>query len=347
MRRVLPLLVAGLIAAPVAAATPELDREIERLRAELVELGRTEQTSQGQAGALRAKLERLNEREAAVRSRIERNRGQLARLLGALQMHSRHPPPPLLVSPRSAKDAVRAAILIRAVTPELEARGRVFAEQAEAVARVRREAAVASESLFQAESDVADRRAEMDRLIAEKRSLEAARFGRDPTEAETQALGARVGSVGELVQELTLRRPPEAMGAPERFAAPVRGAVLRRFGDEEPGRGRSQGWTWSAAPGSPVLSPATGRVDYAGPLKDWGLVVILRIGGGYRLVLAGIDTTDVNVGRQVAIGEPVGRLGSGEGPRRGARPQPELYLEVRNVRGAVDPARWLSDPKAG
>jgi hypothetical protein len=161
MRRLIPLLAAILVAAPVAAATPQLDREIERLRAELVDLGRAEQAGQGESEALRARLEMLNAREAAVRGRIDRNREQLARLLGALQMQSRHPPPPLLVNPRSARDAVRAAILLRAITPQLEARGRVFAEQAEAVARVRREAAVASEGLFRAESDVADRRTEI------------------------------------------------------------------------------------------------------------------------------------------------------------------------------------------
>jgi septal ring factor EnvC (AmiA/AmiB activator) len=347
MRRFAPLLVALLVAAPVAAATPELDREIERLRKQLVELGHAEAGDQGEAQALRARLEALNARESVVRAQIDRNRGELARLLGALQMHSRHPPPPLLVSPRSAKDAVRAAILIRAITPELEARGRVFADQAEAVARVRREAAVASETLFQTESDVADRRAEIERLIAQKRSLEGARFGADPAEAETRALAARVGSVGELVQELAVRRPVESQAAPARFAAPVRGDLLRRYGDEAPGQGRSQGWTWRAAPAATVLSPASGRVEYSGPLKGWGSVVILRIGGGYRLVLAGLESADVGVGRQVTVGEPVGRMTSNAAQGRGPRVQPELYLEVRNGASTVDPARWLSPDRRG
>ena len=91
-----------------------------------------------------------------------------------------------------------------------------------------------------------------------------------------------------------------------------------------------------------MLSPAAGVVDYAGPLKDWGLVVILRIGGGYRLVLAGLDQVNVGIDRSVAAGEPVGRMAEPVETRRGASPMaPELYLEVRNEAEPVDPARWL------
>lgn len=326
MRRLLPCLIACALCAPALAA----DRQVEALRRELAQLSRSEQEGQGEAERQRARLAALNAGEVEIRRRIERNRGQLARLLGALQMHSRHPPPPLLVNPRSAKDAVRAAILIRAITPELEARRQGFAAEAEAIARIRREAATAAESLFQTESEVADRRAEMQRLLGEA--------------------GARAGSVGELVDVLPPAAGPGAgSGMPARFVTPVRGTVGRRFGAPQPGRGRAQGWTWRAAPSAPVLSPAAGRVEYAGPLKGWGTVVILRLGGGWRVVLAGLEGVGVDVGRQVAAGEPLGRMGPGAPPPRpGASPTaPELYLEVRNQANPVDPARWLNTRTTG
>ena len=158
MRRLLlPLMLA--LALPAAAQESDLDRQIEKLRGELVKLGAQEQAGEGTAIGQRARLVALNAQEAALKARIEANRGDLSKLLAALQTYQRRPPPPLLVNPRSARDAVRAAILIRAITPQLEARGRAFAVQAEAIAKVRRSAAAASETLFQAESDIADRRA--------------------------------------------------------------------------------------------------------------------------------------------------------------------------------------------
>lgn len=322
------------------AEAGSLEREVERLRAQLVALGAAEQAGEGHVGEQRGKLEVLNAREAELEARIDRNRDQLARLLGALQMRQRHPPPPLLVNPRSATDAVRAAILIRAITPELEARGKAFAAQAEAIRRVRRTTATASETLFRVESDVADRRAEIERLIADKRALER-RLHRDAdaADAEARALAARAGSMGALVQGLAARDGDNGSGAPPaRLVLPIQGVLERGFGQAQPGRDRSQGLTWKASFGAPVLSPGEGRVDYAGPLKGWGLVLILTLGGGYRIVLAGLGEISVDGGRNVAAGEPVGRMAA-QGTAQGVAP--ELYLELRNDRGALDPARWF------
>jgi septal ring factor EnvC (AmiA/AmiB activator) len=344
MRRRLPILLLLIaLAAPAAAQAPDmrqLEREIERLRGELVELGAAEQAGEGAAGVQRGRLVELNVRERALKAKIDANRGDLARLLGALQTYQRRPPPPLLVNPRSARDAVRAAILIRAITPRLEARGRAFAVQAEEIAKLRRTAAAASETLFQAESDIADRRAEIERLTTEKSGLERQLYAdaglADP---ETRALAARAGSVADFVERLDRGKRAAPRNPPAKLLAPVQGTLARRFGDAQEGRERSQGWTWRAPPNAPVLSPAAAQVDYAGPLKGWGLVLILNIGGDRRLVLAGLDEATAGVGRTVAAGEPVGRMGPGG---EGGRVPPELYLEVRDGSGALDPGRWLT-----
>jgi len=160
-------------------------------------------------------------------------------------------------------------------------------------------------------------------------------------EARSRALGARVGSMGELVEELA-GRPARAASPPSSLTVPVEGSVRRRFGDPEPGRGRSQGWAWRAEPGSLVVSPAAGQVDYSGPLKDWGEVVILSVGGGYRVVLAGLGRVDVGAGRDVAAGEPVGRLPEAPPENGQTVAASELYLEFRNRARPVDPARWLA-----
>jgi septal ring factor EnvC (AmiA/AmiB activator) len=338
MRRLALLLGIALAIPALSAAqdTRQIDRELERLRSELVDLGSKERSREGEAIRQRAALMELNAREAAIRARIDANRGSLAKLLGALQTYQRRPPPPLLVNPRSARDAVRAAILIKAVTPELQARGKVFAAQAEAIAKVRRSAAAASETLFQAESDIADHRADIDRLLTQKQALEDRLPSTDDPQA--RALAARAGSVGELVGGLSGRSGAPA-AAPDRLAPPVQGLLIRRFGDRGGGSQRTEGWTWAAAPAAPVLSPAPARVDYAGPLKGWGPVVILNVGGGRRLVLAGLETVAVGIGRAVAAGEPLGRLGPGN--KEGAKDRPpELYMEVREGSQAVDPGRW-------
>jgi septal ring factor EnvC (AmiA/AmiB activator) len=335
MRRFAALLCIALAGPALAQDAHQIDRELGRLRGELVDLGSAEQSRESEAERQRAALIELNAREAAIKARIDANRDSLAKLLGALQSYQRRPPPPLLVNPRSARDAVRAAILIKAVTPELQARGKTFAAQADAIAKVRRSAAAASETLFQAESDIADHRADIDRLLTQKQALENRLPSTDDPEARARA--AQVGSVEEFVSGLS-GKPGAPQKAPDKLAAPVAGPLVRRFGDRSGGRERAEGWTWRAAAAAPVLSPANARIDYAGPLKGWGPVVILNVGGGHRVVLAGLDTIAVGIGRKVATGEPLGRMG----PQTRDGPPPELYLEVRNSASAVDPARWMS-----
>lgn len=251
------------------------------------------------------RLARLNAAETTLSVDRGLNMHRLSRLLSVLEQLKRDPPPALLVSPQDARDAVRAAILVKAMTPELAGRAQAYAQGATEVMRQRRLAAVQSEALF-----------ERDSLAAEA------------LPAPESAAGLRLrGAVGPDTVELT---------PPTRLIYPVSGTVLRRFGDPLAGGGRSNGLTLSAPRGARAVSPAAGLVQYVGPVKGWGVIVILRLAGGYHLVLAGLERTSVQVGQSVAEGQPVGWA---TGDRHTAS---ELYLEVREQGSPVDPARWLN-----
>jgi septal ring factor EnvC (AmiA/AmiB activator) len=324
------------------ARVEALQQQVETLRRQLVALGGAEASGERAVGGAKGRLAKLNLEEAQLKLRMGHNQDSLTKLLGALQMFQRNPPPPLLVDPHSARDAARAAILIQAIAPELEQRSRAFAAASEQLKTLRRRAAAASGSLFQAESDLADRQAKIQDLIDQKRSLESQlRSDAQAADNDVRRLAARARSLGELVTALDAhdldahvpggRSPSEATTAV--FTPPVTGPVARRFGEAGSDPLRAKGWTWTAEPGAVVVSPAEAVVDYAGPLKDWGLVLILRVGADH-LVLAGLSRVDIDNGAAVSAGEPVGRAGTGSG-------RPEVYLEVRHGVTPVDPARWF------
>ena len=246
------------------------------------------------------RLERLNVRETTLNAEQGRNLNRMARLLTALAQFRRDPPPALLVSPEDATSAVRAAILVKAITPELEKRARAYSEQAAEIARQRRLAAVASEALFTNDSELADRR--------ERR--------------EATPPGALPALDGPTTPPTSLR-------------APVEGAVVQRFGEPLNGGGVSSGWTYRSPKGARVIAPNGALVQYVGAVKGWGVIVILRLSGGYHLVLAGLDRAEVETGRTLAAGAPIGAMATD-----GAAAQ-ELYLELRERGTPVDPARWL------
>ena len=251
------------------------------------------------------KLARLNVAETQLTAEQAHNMSQLARLLSIVEVLRRDPPPALLVSPQDARDAARAAILVRALTPELQSRARIYAREGTEIMRQRRLAAVESEAIFTGDSERAEA---------------------EPAPAETTP--ARLG------KPLPPRRGP--LAPPQTLLAPVSGELTRRFGEAAPGGGRANGLSWSAARGARVSSPGAGLVQYVGPVKGWGLILILRLTGGYHVVLAGLAQATVVVGQSVAPGQPVGWMPDG-------RQSPsELYLEVREQGAPIDPGRWMA-----
>lgn len=269
------------------------------------------------APSAREKLKSLNARESALSAQQGRNINDLARLLSVLVQMRRDPPPALLVSPKDAKDAVRAAILVKAMTPELQRRARAYAIESAEIARQRRLAAVASAALFTSDSEDADHRLEGDLLDL---------------------------SGGALRGAVAPDRPANVLDGPVtppiRLLRPTPGPLSHTFGEPLKTGGKANGLTIASPSASVVRSPGDGLVQYAGPVKGWGVILILRLSGGYHLVLAGLDRSSVDVGQSVAAGAPVGWMPDG-------RQSPaELYLEVRERGAPVDPGRWMR-PNAG
>lgn len=305
----------------------EARRQIEALRSELKRLATRQAQSGRDVASARMRLQMLNVRETSLTAELGRDRNRLARLLGALQLFRRQPPPALLVRPEDARDAVRAAILIRAMTPALEARAKVYSDEAREIAALRRQAAAANADLFTAESLAADRRGDVERLLAEQTEIEK-RYAEDAFIA-----GRSAGSPGQLVDSFPRAAGPDS--GPGKLTSPTQASLLRRFGAPMPGGGRSDGVAFGAKAGAAVVSPAQGTVEFAGPVTGWGVILILRTGGAYHLVLAGLGEVTVSPGQSVAAGTPVGKMTDG------GRSDPELYLELRRSGTPIDPAPWL------
>jgi septal ring factor EnvC (AmiA/AmiB activator) len=259
----------------------------------------------------RAQLAAITAQEDALEQKLGTDRNALSRLVGALMMFSRDPPPPLLVSPADARDAVRAMILAKAIAPLLEARARGLQAEAAQLATLRRQAAQASGDLFAAESALEDRQGRLDAVATDADLL-------TPPSARPTAVAV------------------DAAPAPAALAVPVDGRVSTRFGGRLQSGLHAEGMAWRPAAGAQVVSPAAAVVAYAGPLNGWGQVVILRAGGGCHMVLAGLGKVTVTEGQSVAAAFPVGAMpGDGQTP-------PELYLEVRMAGGPIDPARLMT-----
>lgn len=313
--------------------------ELAALERQLATLRRAQNADDAQLIAQRARLNQLGRQEATLVVGLSKDRGLQGRLLSALQMMSRRPPPPLLIPADKAVDTVRAAILMRAMEPELQRRAKVLSDRQAEISRIRRLAVLSSERLLTTESAQGDRRGEIETLTARKAALLVVlRADADRSERAARVLEQRIRELGG-----TIRAPSDAdtdavatrlPGGRSTLSSPLPGAPDVAYGQGSAGQGAasmsSNGLRWRGG-GRTVAAPAASVVDYAGPLSGWGQVVILDLGPGWRVILAGLDSVAVQPGSRVADGQALGK----------ASEDGEVYFELRREDRPVDPARWL------
>ena len=124
---------------------------------------------------------------------------------------------------------------------------------------------------------------------------------------------------------------------------PVNGARIREFGGIRWRRWNPKGLSIAARAAAQITAPCDGWVVYAGPFRSYGQLLILNAGGGYHVLLAGMDRISVDLGQFVLTGEPVAIMGSGSqasAPVTTGAKQPVLYVEFRKDGAPIDPSPW-------
>ena len=114
------------------------------------------------------------------------------------------------------------------------------------------------------------------------------------------------------------------------FMWPVNGAVLSGF-DET----RSKGISLAGKQGDPVLAAADGRVVYAGALRAYGNLVILKHNNTFLTAYAHNQTLLVKEDQTVRKGQKIAEMGSSDADRV------KLHFEVRRQGKPVDPLKYL------
>ncbi len=354
-----------------------------RLNAALIDATRRQQATEARVAALEEKLTGLAAGQDSIRRSLEGRRGLIGDVLAALQRMGRRPPPAVLVSPEDVLAAVRASILMGAVVPELRGEVETLATDLGELVRLRDQVVRDRASVGEEFGRLAEERQRIAGLVEARRDRErraegeaeglqrrGADIGReaatlreliDRLEGEITAAGraaeearrateSQTRETRDRMAQLAFRDPsrlaPQAAFADlrGRLQPPVAGSQLRAFGAADGFGGQARGVSYVARPSALVAAPADGWVAFAGPFRSFGHMVILQMGGGYHVLLAGLRRADVTRGQFVLAGEPLGSLG--DGPEGSAvalgdgNGQPILYVEFRRDGQSIDPGPW-------
>jgi septal ring factor EnvC (AmiA/AmiB activator) len=212
--------------------------------------------------------------------------------------------------------------------------------------------------MLRAETAFAVEEAKLAGLMAQLRarrahlSVETARAQARANALANEARSLRHLAAGSLRRDRD--RPSTAVASGDR-RAPSNGRIVHVFGASRGNGALHQGETITTRANATVLAPANGLIVYAGAFRSYGKVLILDAGGGYAIVLAGLDRIQTETGQTVLAGQPVGVMGDDQAPTSeraenrsadDAMPAPKssqqmLYWEVRRHDRPIDPRRWL------
>jgi murein hydrolase activator len=351
-----------------------------KLNQQLIDIAAQVRSVETRIADAEARLRPLDGREQQIRVSLDSRRGEIVEVLAALQRAGRRTPPALLVRPEDALQSLRTAMLLGSVVPELRGRAEKLTADLSELVTLRRTIASERDALAQDRDKLTDDQVRLAALVEERQRQQSAIEKDMAAEgARAIALSKQVDSLQGLIakMEQDLKSAAQAaataslQGAPATingqpnlgafkdparlspaiafasakglFAYPVNGTRIRDFGGSDGAGGVQKGISLAARAGAQVTTPCDGWVVYAGPFRSYGQLLILNAGGGYHVLIAGMERISVNIGQFVLTGEPVATMGSTSQVASilaTSASQPVLYVEFRKDGTPIDPGPW-------
>ncbi len=355
------LVMSGPVAAGVgqeaAAASADLAAAVEALneavgaRDRVAALTRTIKAYESGLAALREALRQAEQRQTHLTRAFQDKRDRVAQLLGVLGQIDPDPGPRLLLHPAGPLGTVRSGMMLADVTPALQAEAETLRGELAELAQLQSLQIAAGQTLTDGLQAAQTARTALSQAMSDRTELPR-RFTEDPEVLRglLQSADTLEAFAAGLALDDTTRTG--FVGAKGALPLPVLGRILLLPGETDAAGVTRPGLTLATRPLALVTAPWPATIRYTGPLLDYGNVMILEPGGGYLLILAGLDTVYGSVGDIIAAGAPLGLMGApqqsgadilaGVDDDGGASGSETLYLELRLGAKTVNPLDWFA-----
>jgi septal ring factor EnvC (AmiA/AmiB activator) len=350
-----------------------------RMRARLIETARALRLSEKRLTEIEEELAKTRLKVKEQREKFEEKSAQMSTLFVLMQGMGREPPPLLITHTRDALKMIRSGMVLATFYADIEKLAAQLSAEVEELEASQRQAE-AQEQRRKAEQIQSSRlKAQIDLLLVENRDqLETNAATLESLKSATKINMASIKSLEEMLPALDaqvdrksnlvsydaeLKQGGEvspgaakvAMTQPGRMKPsipfansqgllplPVQGKFLVKFGQSGQDGAPSKGVHLEARPGAQVISPCDGWILYAGPFRSYGQLLIINPGGGYHVVIAGMDKIEAQQGQFVLAGEPIAAMGAETRTGEKSAKRPTLYVEFRRDQQSIDPEPWWS-----
>jgi murein hydrolase activator len=341
--------------ARIAELTAQVAQELQRRDALSADLRNAELAIPAQREALAAvqrervlvdqRRAQLSGERAKVQSALDAQRAEVARAVRAAYLLSRQPPMQWLLNQENPAEVGRLltyhAYFARAQAVQIRAMQSDLARLQQLDVEIEAQATRLNELNLRAQQELSSLQTahsmRVAALSALNRRVETATQQIERLKRDEQALESLLADLNKVAPDFNLgaRRPFASMRG--RLPWPVQGKLTARFREARGGTADSQvrwnGLLIQADPGAKVRAPYHGRVIYSDWLQGMGMLLIIEHGGGYLSLFGRAEVLYKRVGDTVSPGDVIASLSETAAP--------QLYVEIRQGRTALDPQQWL------
>ena len=314
------------------------------------------QSAESDITAAEARIALIDRLRNEAKARLLAKQEPAIKLIAALQLMARRPPALALVQRGSLSDLVHVRAVLAAIMPVLHARTAGLRAELDEGRRLRKDADRALVALSDGQKRLITERASLVQLALIRRRESQTLTGSAIIEQDrAMALGEKARDIVSLMSDInasaetraqleTLSGPvlrPQRPGEPRAipleanilpsvrlpYRLPVTGTVITGLGEVSDAGVRARGLTIATRALAQVVSPAAGRIVFAGPFRGFGQIIIVDHGGRWTTLITSLSALDVRVGDIVVQGGPLGRAGN---------ERPTVTVELRRDNQPVD-----------
>lgn len=335
----------------------QIKSDLKSKKNDLLKVAKNIKANESKLLTLQRKIDKKRQEQLAIEVNLEKDRAALSNLVLAMQRIERVPPEALIVRPGAPLETAQSAMLLQNILPRLHKKAEELNTSLEKLNDVvadlessRKKALDAAKNLqvsqgrlnallnerellySKTEKDAAKNKQELARISKEAKNLRdlVKRIERKQQKEEEQRRQAKKNN-----KKAVIKTPVPSAGEAQ---LPISGIIKTSYGKSDEIGAVSKGLQIEGRKKALVVSPMGGVIDYAGPFKGYGNIVIIRHQKDYHSLVAGLSKIDTVVGRAVSAGEPIGKMGN-------SSEEISLYYELRHKGQPVNPSKKISGLK--
>lgn len=335
------------------------------------------QETEDKVNQLTDQVTQLQTQATALTAQLQKEAKSFSKFLPLIERLSLYPTDTLLAAPIQSPRSTTGLLVIQSISSQLEKKAQAMRQHKEKLNALKQQLTVQMQELQtlqqqqQEQRDLLAKAAKIARTTQQYSSATAFKISQEAAQAAKKAR-----SINDAIRRINASRAAaeRRLQAEERAAerahdtvkvqavkketailasknnglglstrsarggAPVVGSVVTLWGSRTDA-GPAQGITYAPKSQATVRSPCSGQVEFSGPFRAYGQMIILNCGKNYRFVLAGMGELTVGIGQNIQKGVMVGKMPSWSDNGKAGRPT--LFVQLRKGEKTINPSPFL------